>query len=253
MNKMDFLNDLNEIDEKLVEEAAPKKAGTGKNGKIIAWAVAAAAVLLTVGLAVWMHAKNGKAPAEAVVLYEDSSVKVSRITERVPGAIQSDEKLVDYTEEELLTRCNVLLRARLTEVTNISVEYNAEHRVTEACVLTLEPVAVLHGDLKKTGPVKVYVDKWINTSLENPDPLEGATVGCEGLLMLYDTNPDSMYAFVPSHVREVADYVTSDNRRFAIWEKDGQLIFNDYSFPGFSNAWTLDQAETYAREVCAGQ
>ena len=67
MSKMDFLNDLNEIDEKMIEEAAPKKAGSG-NGRFLAWALAAAAVILTVGLGVWLHGVAGEAAAVAAAL-----------------------------------------------------------------------------------------------------------------------------------------------------------------------------------------
>ena len=200
MSKMDFLNDLNEIDEKMIEEAAPKKAGSG-NGRFLAWALAAAAVILTVGLGVWLHEKNGKVLPETVpsgekngqeqeltkdpkgeptvseepiqssyaedpdVLYEDYWTKIARVTGPVPGASRAAACLAYRTERELLTQCAVLLRAKLTDITNISIEDKSQERVTghryvtEACILTLEPVSVLRGELKKEGPVRLFVDK----------------------------------------------------------------------------------------------
>ena len=255
MNKMDFLSDLNEIDEKLLEEAAPKKAGTGKTGKFIAWAVAAAAVLLSVGLAVWMHAKNERLgpQKDPNVLYEDYWTKIERITERVHGAANPDACLAYLTERELLTRCTVLLRAKLTDITNISIEDKSTERVsgtrhvTEACILTLEPVEVLRGELTKEGPVRLFVDRFINSSLEDLDySFRTAEVGGEGLVMLYD-----IYSGAPSYVKEIADYTPGDNLRFAIWSNGSNLLFREDCFPGFSKSWTLDEAEAYARSVIA--
>ena len=93
-----------------------------------------------------------------------------------------------HTPVELLTQCAVLLRAKLTDITNISIEDKSQERVTghryvtEACILTLEPVSVLRGELKKEGPVRLFVDKHINSSLENLNQsLRTADVGKEGL------------------------------------------------------------------------
>lgn len=286
MSKMDFLNDLNEIDEKMIEEAAPKKAGSG-NGRFLAWALAAAAVILTVGLGVWLHEKNGKVLPETDpvgvadgseqqmteepetdpkvtdtsvtmeastqdpdILYEDSWKIVRRVTEPVSGAVISQACLAYLTERELLTHCNVLLRAKLTDITNISIEDKSMERltgnpyITEACILTLEPVSVLRGELKKEGPVRLFVNKHINSSLEGLNQsLRTAEVGKEGILMLYDNNyEDSVF-------KALADYAPGDNMRFAIWSNGSNLLFWKDAFPGFSTSWTLDEAEAYARSV----
>ena len=286
MSKMDFLNDLNEIDEKMIEEAAPKKAGSG-NGRFLAWALAAAAVILTVGLGVWLHEKNGKVLPETPpsgekngqeqeltqdpkeepnvseepiqssyaedpdILYEDYWTKIARVTGPVPGAYRADACLAYRTERELLTQCAVLLRAKLTDITNISIEDKSQERVTghryvtEACILTLEPVSVLRGELKKEGPVRLFVDKHINSSLEDLNQsLRTADVGKEGLVMLYE-----IYSGASSYIAKLADYTPGDNMRFAIWSNGSNLLFWEDAFPGFSSSWTLDEAEAYARSV----
>ncbi len=275
MSKMDFLNDLNEIDEKMIEEATPKKA-CSKNGKFLAWALAAAAVILTVGMGVWLHEKNGKILPETdlaketpgtepsvtdkepsmietsetpetagdpEILFENDAVKVCVITEHVQGVGIKEFCLAYFTERELLERCDVLLRARVTGITNISLENKYNHFLSEGCILTLEPDRVLRGELGKEGEITVFVNKYINTSLEGLNlSLRTAGIGREGLLMLYDNSG-------AGYMKDIADYSVGDNMRFAIWASGDGLLFQQDAFPGFSRRWTLDEAEDYARAV----
>ena len=282
MNKMDFLNDLNEIDAQFLKEAEPKKMRPGNARKVLVWALAVAAVLVTIGLSIWLHEKNGKILPETSdpgkdqqiaetpgtepsvtdkepsmndtseapdskkdpeILFENDSVKVTVITEHVQETGRSEACLAYLTERELLEYCDVVLRARVTEITNISLEDKHSHWISEGCILTLEPGRVLRGELRKEGEITVFVSKYINTSLEGLTySLQTAEVGREGLLMLYDNSGQG-------YMKEIADYSVGDSMRFAIWGTGSGLLFEPGAFPGFSKRWTLDEAEEYARSV----
>lgn len=292
MNGLDLLKDINELDETMIREAAPKEK-SGRGTMLRLGGIAAAVILLAVGVGVWMqHPGRVKGPAkeraseqtEAVkpqeterqmqqttetagpqetepilpsettapflqegdpdILYQDSLVTVRRIMERVAGSIHTEYCLAYLTERELFEKCTVLLRGKVTGITNLSIERSGWDQPTEACVLTVEPTEILRGSLITEGPVKIFIDRYINSSLEDLNlSLRTADVGREGILLLYKP-------FSSSYQSALADYSVGDNQRFAIWESStGGLLYDKNAFTGLSADWDLDQAEAYIRSV----
>lgn len=262
MSDLGLIRDLDNIDEKYISEAAPKVIPQ-RNIKAILSAIAAV-LLIAVGAGIWITQNNKTVPAgnntaiinedDNSVLYEDDVVKVSRINGHAGGTVSSEYCLAYFTEWELLNNCDVLLRARITDVVNISIENKKMEQmmgsrwVTEACILTLEPVRVIRGELSATGPIKVYVDKYINSSLADLTlSLNNSKKGAEGLFMI--SKSENNYVGYPT---ELAEYAAGDSQRYAIIYDGKSLLFDHSSFPGFSASWNLDSAESYASMVAGG-
>ena len=171
---------------------------------------------------------------------------VSSAANQSSGGEQTTEYCLRYlTEQELFGKCDVLLRARLTEVQNLSVQNENTGRTENICVVTLEPGKIIRGELKKEGLVRLYLSRYTNTSLEGlSKSLNGVQTGREGILMLYE-----MEDYVPEYRKELADYTVGDNERFAIWETAGGLSFAADAFPSFQKDWTLDQAAERIRDL----
>ena len=283
MSKLDFLKDLNDIDESLIREAEPNGSEGEKrqqSRRILRTGVlAAAAVLLAVGVGVWMKQQDSRIPAEtsrteteaptsaekeensaaslpensteetktAEILYEDERTVVRRSDGRSRTSQMAAEACLAYlTERELFCKCDVVLRARINSITNISIENRIMNMTTDACLVEVEPLEILRGDLKGTGTVQVFIDRHINTSLEDLNySLRTMQTGTEGFLMLYDV-PD--YA---GYMKALADYTVGDNQRYAIWGRSGEsgLSYASEAYPGFSRDWDLDQAEAYIRSL----
>ncbi len=263
MSDLGLIRDLDSIDELLVNEAAPKEMPR-RNSKAI-WSGAIAAVLLVaVGAGVWIAQNNKTVPAgnntsainegDDSVIYEDDAVKVSMANGHAGGTVSSEYCLTYLTEWELLNNCDVLLRARITDVTNITIESKKMEQmtgskfITEACILTLEPVNVIRGQLSGSGPIKVYVDKYVNTSLADLTlSLNNSKKGAEGLFMI--SKSENNYVGYPT---ELAEYAAGDSQRYAIIYDGKELLFDHSSFPGFSASWDLDRAESYASTIAGG-
>ncbi len=262
MSDLGMIRDLDSIDELYINEAAPKE--TPRRSSKVIWSAIAAVLLVAVGAGVWITQNNNTVPAVNnttvidengnVIIYEDNVVKVSRIDVRVGGAVTSEYCLIYLSEWELLNNCDVLLRARITDVTNISIESKKMEQlmglkwVTEACILTLEPIRVIRGELSGTGPIKVYVDKYVNSSLADLTlSLNNSKKGAEGLFMI--SKSENNYVGYPT---ELAEYAAGDSQRYAIIYDGKNLLFDHSSFPGFSASWGLDSAERYASEVAGG-
>ena len=307
MSHLDFLKDLNDIDEKMIREAAP--GGTGMPDRKISRTrilriagLTAAALLLAVGTGIWMRNRGRENPsaertkavqqdtsltqetlsselpadteehtteagtaapisgqngtetalippeteaAEQDILYQSDDITVYRITESLKTAMQGEYQLAYLTERELFEKCDVLLRAKVTDITNISITDSRFAYPSEACILTLEPLEIIRGTLKKEGPVKVYVNRYIHTSLEGMNlSLRSAQAGQEGIVMLYEIR------YAADYVKALADYSVGDSERFAIWQnKSGGLVFSQYGFTGISKSWDLDLAESYIRSL----
>ena len=305
MSSLDFLKDLNDIDETMLREAVP--GGAEASGRKISRVrifriagVTAAVLLLAVGTGIWMQSRGTRipegsgsetvtepaaslpessaAPEETQKQTESETLPPETETEsgslpsvqRLPGprilteeeemarweaqqeaaqealarlrevvssaANQSSggEQTVEYclsylTERELFGKCDVLLRARVTEVQNLSVQNENPGRTENSCVVTLEPGEVIRGELNKEVLVRLYLSRYTNTSLEGlSKSLNGVQTGREGILMLYE-----MEDYAPEYRKELADYTVGDNERFAIWETAGGLSFAADAFPSF--------------------
>ena len=269
MNDLGLIRDLDSIDELYISEAAPKEMPR-RNSKTI-WSAVAAVLLIAVGTGIWIAQTNKTVPAgnntanidendntglhesDNSVLYENDSIKISRIDGRTGGS-RTEYCLLYLTEWELLNNCDVLLRARITDVTNISIESKSLEQMTgfkwltEACILTLEPIRVIRGELSGTGPIKVYVDKYVNSSLADLTlSLNNSKKGAEGLFMI--SKSENNYVGYPT---ELAEYAAGDSQRYAIIYDGKNLLFDHSSFPGFSASWNLDSAESYASMVAGG-
>ena len=171
---------------------------------------------------------------------------VSSAANQSSGGEQTTEYCLSYlTERELFGKCDVLLRAKVTEVQNLSLQNEKTGRTENICVVTLEPGEVIRGELKKEGPVRLYLNRYTNSSLEGlSKSLNGVQTGREGILMLYE-----MEDYVSAYLKELGDYTAGDNERFAIWETAGGLSFAADAFPSFQKDWTLDQAAERIRDL----
>ena len=317
MSSLDFLKDLNDIDETMLREAEPggaeasgRKAGRARMYRIAG--VTAAVLLLAVGTGIWMQSRGTRIPEgsgsetvtepaaslpessaapeetqkqtesetlppetetesgslpsvqrlpgprilteeEEMARWEAQQEALARLREVVSSAAnqssggeQTAEYCLSYlTERELFGKCDVLLRARVTEVQNLSAQNEQTGRTENFCVVTLEPGEVIRGELNKEGPVRLYLSRHTNTSLEGlSKSLNGVETGREGILMLYE-----MEDYAPEYRKELADYTVGDNERFAIWETAGGLSFAADAFPSFQKDWTLDQAAERIRDL----
>ena len=253
MSKLDFLKDLNDIDESLIREAEPgepKGASLKRRRRILhIGAMAAAAVLLAVGTGVWMKQREKRITAAEIVdseiLYQNDTVTVRKAANHSASSSIQAPELAFLSETELFERCDVVLRARVSAATNIVIErsrsfetgFSMEKWTDEGCLLTLEPLETIRGELKTDDSVRVFINMMVQTSLENR---VSVSVGTEGIWMLYDTEGAVDY------VKALSDYETGDNRRFAILQNSqGGLWYDSDSGPGFSRSWDLDQAEAY--------
>ena len=259
MSKLDFLKDLNDIDETMIRETAPDGAGASdrKSSRFRIFRIAgltAAVLLLAVGTGLWMQNRGREdlpenartKAADPDILYQSGGVTVRRITEPEKAAMQGEYQLAYLTERELFEKCDVVLRVRVTDISNISITDSHFAYPSEACILTLEPLEVVRGTLTKDGPLKVYVNRYIHTSLEGMNTsLRSAQPGQEGIVMLYEIR------YAADHIKALADYTVGDGERFAIWQNSGGLVFSEYAFTGISRSWDLDQAESYIRSVLA--
>ncbi len=317
MSSLDFLKDLNDIDETMLREAEP--GGAEASGRKISRVrifriagVTAAVLLLAVGTGIWMQSRGTRIPEgagsetvtepaaslpestaapeetqkqtesetlqpetetesgslpsvqrlpgprilteeEEMARWEAQQEALARLREVVSSAAnqssggeQTAEYCLSYlTERELFGKCDVLLRARVTEVQNLSVQNENTGRTENICVVTLEPGEVIRGELNKEVPVRLYLSRYTNTSLEGlSKSLKGVETGREGILMLYE-----MEDYAPEYRKELADYTVGDNERFAIWETAGGLSFAADAFPSFQKDWTLDQAAERIRDL----
>ena len=246
MNKMDLLQDLNDIGEDMLREAEPGQI----RKKSRRWLPAAAVVVcaLLIG-AVWIENRTkqdtkGAEKANTSILYQDERVTVRPISELIANAVHSEACLVWHSERELFENCDVLLRARLVDIQNISITYQMDGSVSEACILTLEPVTVIRGSLKQADRIRLFTDRYVNTSLADLNySLRTAQIGHEGIVMLYENR-------IGGYVAELSDYSAGDNQRFAIWEGEaGKLLFDKQSYAGLAGCGSLDEAEDYIRSV----
>ena len=171
---------------------------------------------------------------------------VSSAANQSSGGEQTAEYCLSYlTERELFGKCDVLLRAKVTEVQNLSLQNEKTGRTENYCVITLEPGKVIRGELKKEGPVRLVLNRHTNTSLEGlSTSLKGVQTGREGILMLYE-----MEDYVSAYLKELGDYTAGDNERFAIWGGASGLSFAADAFPSFQKDWTLDQAAERIRDL----
>ncbi len=246
MNKMDLLQDLNDIGEDMLREAEPGQI----RKKSRKWLPAAAVIVcaLLIG-AIWMGNRTkqntkGAEKADTSILYQDERVTIRPISELIPNAVRSEACLVWHSERELFENCDVLLRARLVDIQNISITYQMDGSVSQACILTLEPVTVIRGSLKQGDRIRLFTDRYVNSSLEDMNySLRTAQIGREGIVMLYENR-------IGGYVAELADYSAGDNQRFAIWEGEtGKLLYDEQSFAGLAGLKSLDEAEDYIRFV----
>ena len=248
MNKMDLLQNLNDIGEDMLREAEPGEI----RKKSRRWLPAAAAVFcaLLIGALVWENRTDQRtkepdgAETPAAVLYQDGNVTVRTIGKLIPHAVRSEACLVWHSERELFENCDVLLRARLVNIQNISITYRADGSVSEACILTLEPVTVIRGSLKQGDRIRLFTNRYVNTSLEDLNySLRTAQIGGEGIVMLYENR-------IGGYPAELSDYSAGDNQRFAIWEGEaGKLLYDEQSYAGLTGCGSLDEAEDYIRSV----
>ena len=238
MSKMDLLQDLNDIGEDMLREAEPGQTKKKSRRWLPAAAVIACALLIG---AIWM---GNRTKLDTSILYQDERVTVRPISKQVPGAVQAEACLVWRSERELFDICDVLLRARLVDIQNISITYQLDGSVSEACILTLEPVTVIRGTLKQGDRIRLFTDRFVNTSLEDLNySLRTAQIGREGIVMLYENR-------IGGFVAELADYSAGDNQRFAIWEGEaGKLLFDKQAYAGLTGCGSLDEAEDYIRSV----
>ena len=284
MNKTDFLKDLNEIEDSFLQEAEPKETKFFTGSRIFrAAAVTAAVVLLALGLASWMKSPKNRISAETsatddtakeetsvpnetvedtsvpnpvrteateeteadpALLYEDAEMIVREITAVVSGSPNAEACLMYLTEKELFEKCDLVLRARITDMKNISLENKKMGWTEQACILTAEPLDVIRGQLEGSGPVRIFLNRYLNSSLADLNlSLRSAAAGREGILMLYKNE-------YTGYMEAIADYTVGDNQRFAIWANEsGGLSLDRNAFPGISQEWDLNQAESYVREI----
>ena len=252
MSGLDFLENMNEIEERFVRESVPGKKA--RRTKLRLSLLAASLILLALALGIGIpllkkdpaKEETGQVAVEGDpdVLYEDDSTKVTRITEHSPKTTDVEALLTYYSERELFEKCSVLIRGKVLDKTNIAILSKKTGWITDASLLTIEPIRVIRGELTTEGPVRVFVNRYLGTSLGDLTlSLKNASIGEEGLLLLSD---------IPTYnnaIKELADYRAFDSQRFAIWSNGRNLLFDTMSFPGIQRLWTLDEAEAYIRSV----
>lgn len=183
------------------------------------------------------------------ILYRGGDVVVREGNGSAAGLSGQTEAVLRYmTDRELFTEASLVVRARVKARRNIEIVNERTNTVTAACLLTLEPIRVLSGELETEGEITVFVNRNLGTSLSDLNAaLRSAVVGKEGILMLR-----SIREGMPAYMAELADYTVGDSHRFAIWEQSsGSITAASGAFTGFARSWTLDRAEEKARTLLA--
>lgn len=223
--------------------------------KTIAWILAAVAVLVTVGIAVWLYAKNGRLQSDdsetagidenSDVLYEDGAVLIRRITKEAADAVNSTAVLTAVTEKEMLEGSDLILRVRIAKITNIAVEEKERNLTTEGCIMTMDVLDVLKGEPGGSGSVKVFFNKYVHTSLEDLNQaLQYAETGTEGILFAREFPANST-----DPVRNLADCFAGLYAHSGIWATEKGLSFDKITFADVERSWTLDEAAVHIRAV----
>ena len=179
MNKLDFLKQLNDIDEKMIREADPegalsaKNASEGTSGKAersrrfgrlaAAGAALAAVLLLALGLKSWLKKEDPRigVPSSEKTAPEETSRRQEEPTRpdgtEAPSEASQTEaestpapaeqaKIVWYSDQQLLERADLIVVASILRWKSGTDEHSETGTAANRVTLTLHPIRVVKGE-----------------------------------------------------------------------------------------------------------
>ena len=254
MRGNELLYKMELIDPAYIEaaDAEPRK----KRNAWFKWAAAAACLCVAAGAAFAMLPRDSQTPPEPApmefVLSDETTAKVSYgYDEEAFGRI--DYELVWFTEEEMFARDYMFVfRGRVSELTNITIDYNGMKDV--CCIAEVAVDKVYQGDIRAGDKINMLLHCPIGVDgiwVEDTDVITHLECGMEGIFMPFVYDGDSrceMNGAVLMY-RDIADCGLGDGERWAFLSKGESLIFAEWAYPGAKNAETLDDVEEYVVEM----
>lgn len=236
-----ILTSNNEIAKGSVKELKNKKRNI-----FMVTGVAAAAVVLTIGLSSLNQKGNGN------VLYAKDGVTITAVGEVPEMPSGAGAITMIFSEEEVFSMFDtVAFMGTVKDVKNISIDFDGVKHYRS--LATIEVEKVYDGDLS--------VGETISTML--PGPVDSGNVmgadfnitramkpGERGIFMPLVYSSDEVWEengkVLP--MNEFASYLIIDTVRFAFMETEEGILFERGTFPSIKDAKTLEEVEEYIIE-----
>ena len=255
MRGEELLYKMELIDPAYIEaaDAKPRK----KRNAWLKWTAAAACLCVAAGAAFAMLPRDSQTPTEPApmefVLSDETTAKVSYgYEEGTVGRIDYD--LVPLTEEEMFAWEKMyVFRGRVSELTNITIDYNGDWKHVR-CIATIAVDKVYLGDIRAGDKINMLLPCPIGVDgiwVEETDVIAHLECGMEGIFMpfVYDSDSRCEMNGAVLMYRDIADCGLGDGERWAFLSKGESLIFAEWAYPGAKNAETLDDVEEYVVEM----
>lgn len=246
MKEKRILKALGQVDEKYIEEVAPKAAPVKKHGWV-KWCAAAAclALVLSLGISMLNNQKNA-------ISLSDASYKVS--VKRTDKAldIASAPALADLSEEELFTAFNTaVFKGMVMKIDNIVVDYNGSKDYRAIAQIKVD--RVYRGNCQEGETVSVLLPCPIAGGIwvEDTETLSAMSLGTTGIFMpmQYDASSIREENGARLALKDLADYGFADGSRYAFLETDSGLIFSRWAYESIATASTLEEIEEYVLKM----
>lgn len=216
---------------------------TKRNRFMLTGAVAAAALLIAIGLP-----NTGKKDG-GDVLYTKGDVIVTEVTEVPEIPSNSSAITAIFNEEEVFNKFDtVAFMGTVKEVKNLKMDFDGVVHYRAMAVITVDKV--YSGDLS--------VGETVNAML--PGPVDrGSVMGADfnitramkpgerGIFMPIVYSSDEVWEENGKQLKmtEFAEYVIIDTVRFAFMDTEEGLLFERNTFPAIKDAKTLEEVEPY--------
>jgi hypothetical protein len=276
MKEKRFLHIIGDIDERHIEEAAPK-AKKRFAPAWTKWIAAAACLCLVIGAVlivpnlrhkqpikpseeIPLSSKTENSPPETFPVSDKTTAIVRYATdEEVREALNSGgttDSLMCFSEEEMFSRDDMyIFRGVVTDLTNITIDF--EQRKEFRCIATIDVQKIYSGDIPTDKPLKVllpyiiYQDSPIHMNMVEAGVIDQIRVGMEGIFMpsVYDNDSIMEIRGETLLLTDLAPCGIGDSIRWAFIETGQGLLFSDFAYPGAASAKTLDDIEEYVLKM----
>ena len=185
-----------------------------------------------------------------IVLSERSSgVTVSYVAN--PAHIATKACLAELALEEVFSSETTIIRGTVNYIDNIEIDFNGEKSYRAIAGIYVDKV--LQGEVNEGDLVRILLPCAITGSVNQSatEIIAQLKPGMEGIFLPKAYAEDSIWEQngVTLCVRDIAPYGLWDGMRWVFLDTDHGLIFAKFFYEDIAAAGTLDQIETYIREM----
>lgn len=244
MNKEELLQAIGSVDDRYIEEAAPRKKAKKTLTRWLA-AVACAGLLIGAALAI-PYLLNGGGD-EIDLKLSSGGVHVKYI-DKAPDISQTWDLKLLTAEEILAGGDTAAFRGTVTDIRNVEIDFNGskEYRA----ILTVNVDAVYRGACVPGDTVSVLVPCPIDMEgyhVEDTDVVSNLRVGMAGIFLPVRYNDSYYYAENGATVywSDFAQYGLPDGMQYAFLDTEEGLRFCRETYTSVSPAASLDDVAQY--------